>query len=285
MKILITGDEGFIATYLYDALSTKYPDASIVGFDQADYFSGAYLIYQKTKFDYIFHLGAIARTAECTEDPYNRSFESNVMLTRHLLKNFKFKKFIYASSCALYGSQTVFPIAENNPLNVPSVYAAQKLFSENLIHMSLTERKIPSVCLRLFNTYGPKQSMLGSYPNVLASMIRTYKTSGYVEVTGDGLQTRNFIYVDDTVNAFIASMQCDGNQIYNVAGPSEISIGELAVLVTRDFQKVRFVPTRPFDIRYQHNVSIEKIRRDLNWNSSIDIKDGVERILKHESIL
>lgn len=290
MKILVTGNKGFIASYLIQKLNILFPTAEILGFDKEEYFNHSYHIFKQNEYDYIFHLAAIARTAECTDDPYGRSFESNVMLTRDILKNFKFKKLIYSSSCALYGNQysilhnTPMRIDENTFPNPLSVYASQKLFSENLIHFSLKNRNVSSTCLRLFNTYGNKQSQMGSYPNVIASMIKSYKKNGCVEVTGDGTQTRNFVHVLDVSDALIKSLFIQGNDIFNIAGHDELNMNQLAYLITKDEFKIKHIAERPFDIKFQNHVSSEKFRNLVGWKSYIGIEQGIDEILKYEGL-
>lgn len=277
MKILVTGDKGFIATHLQKKLRKDFPDALIIGFDEADYWSGTWL--DKTinhTFDYVFHLAAIARTVDCTEDPFHRSFNSNILLTNKILSLLKFDRLIYASSCAIYGDQIHFPIIEESLPNPPSIYASQKLYSEKLIHYHCQSKKIPSVCLRLFNTYGPGQSQLGNYPNVIASLTKSEKEKGYVEVTGDGLQTRDFVYVDDVVNAFILAMNIHyKNHIYNVCSGREKSINMLASIIS---ENVCYVPERPFDIRYQV-ASYEKIKNELGWIPQTSLADGLAKTI------
>ena len=196
---------------------------------------------------------------------------------RRQLDNFKFKNFIYTSSCAIYGNQKNLPITEDNHPNPPSMYAAQKLFSENMVHLHLSHIGKPSTCLRLFNTYGIGQSQRGKYPNVLASLIRTYNEKGYVEITGDGTQTRDFIHVEDVVDAFIKSMSIDsGNHIFNVCSGREISLNYLASMITDD---VRYIPERRFDI-YKQVASYNEINKRLGWKPTKVLEDEIIKILQ-----
>lgn len=273
MKVLITGNKGFIASNLKKKLEELYKDIEIFGFDEKEYLDRSYLKLSEHKFDYVFHLAAIARTVDCTEDPFLRSFNSNIALTNWVL-NLHFENIIYASSCALYGDQKTFPITEENLPNPPSIYAAQKYYSENLIHFHCKNKNKTSVCLRLFNTYGPGQSQIGSYPNVLASLIKTFKEKKYVEVTGDGYQTRDFVYIDDTVMAFVKSMNVfDTNIIYNVCSGVETSIKKLASYITHD---IRYISEREFDIKKQI-ASYDKINRDLGWVPKHLLFEGISK--------
>lgn len=274
VNILITGIKGFVAGHLYDYLLSLDANFKIYGFSDIDDpmdFSGI-------KYDCIFHLAAVARTSECIETATTNSHISNVELTRLLLNEFKYDRFIYTSSCAVYGNQSIMPIIEESHMNPLGIYAAQKLYSENLVHYHNKFIKKPSVCLRLFNTYGPKQSQEGKYPNVLASLIRCYKKNGYVEVTGDGFQTRDFVHVEDVVSALHVSMRVQDNQIFNVCSGTKHSINQLASLITKN---IKYIPERKQDILHQLG-SYKKIHNSLGWTPTVPFKDGVKRALQYE---
>lgn len=277
MKILVTGGKGFIASYLIQ----RFGKHEVYTFDSEEYFNGSFLKYSTIKFDYIFHLAAVARTVDCTEDPLGKTYESNVELTRVLLDRFKFKRFIYVSSCAIYGNK-VTTLDESHPTNPPSVYAAQKLFSEQMVNKVCSIRKIPSVCLRLFNTYGPGQSQNGLYPNVISSMIKSLKLNNYIEVTGDGEQTRNFVYVEDVVDALILSMNSQsGNHIYNVGSSFDVKIVDLARMFS---DNIKYVPKRDFDIQTQEDVISDKIMKEWGWIAWTDLETGIQKVKDYEGI-
>jgi len=276
-KILVTGNKGFIATHLIESLKYKYPKSKIIGFEIND----NPLDFKYEHYDVIFHLASIARTVDCTEDPFGQSFKSNIELTNILLKHFSYDKFIYASSCAIYGNQIELPIKESNLPNPPSIYAAQKLYSENLINMYHQKINKPSICLRLFNTYGKGQSQLGSYPNVIASMIKCYKENGYVEVTGDGTQSRDFVYVSEVVRAFIMSMNIGISTTINICSGKETNILTLARYITN---KIHFIEKREFDI-YKQRGDYSYAQNFLGWSTTFTLKDDIERTLKFEGLL
>lgn len=278
MKVLITGNKGFIASKLQKKLEEL--GIEVHGFDEEEYDNLEHGMFIGEYFDCIFHLAAIARTVDCTEDPFHRSFASNIELTNFILDYLSFGQIVYSSSCALYGNQNSLnmPISEKNLPNPPSIYAAQKLYSENLIHFYCQDRKLNSTCLRLFNTYGPGQSQLGSYPNVIASLVKKLKEKGYVEITGDGYQTRDFVYVDDVVKALILSMKKDGNNIYNVCSGEEISINKVASMLTTN---VKYIPQRPFDIHRQVG-SNTKIKSEMGWEPEYSFEDGMRVTIDFE---
>ena len=272
-KVLVTGDEGFIATHLQNALLTK-GGYQIVGFeindDPRDYIDD---------YDIIFHLAAIARTVDCTEDPFGQAHKSNVELTKILLDEFKYKKFVYASSCAVYGSHDGV-ISENTGCNPPSIYGAQKLLSEKYVQYHCQHRRIPAVCLRLFNTYGPGQSQLGSYPNVIASMIRDFRETGKVKITGDGTQFRDFVHVSDVVRAFIMASEYEWYaDVFNVATHKAISMYKLGMMIAGD--NLKFIPARDFDM-YGQRANYSKIHEVMGWEPMITFEDGLKDVLEND---
>lgn len=269
MRVLVTGNKGFIATCLNRELQRQGHE--VLGFDLHDDFEPL----RRHHYDIVYHLAAIARTAECFNDPFGQPHRSNIELTCDLLERFSFDKIIYTSSCAIYGDQPTLPITENSLPNPPSVYGAQKLMSEKYVHFTRMHSKRVSVCLRLFNVYGELQSKAGSYPNVIASFLRSLNTKGYIEVTGDGTQSRDFVYVDDVINALLlASEISSGNFIFNVGTGVQTPILEVAKTLSSD---IRFIDQRPFDILHQV-ADYSHIRTVLGWEPRIALSEGLERI-------
>lgn len=272
-KILITGNKGFVATNLIKELKA-FPEIAVHGFDLGENIP-------KERFDVVVHLAALARTQECTEDPFGASFISNIELTNKILKEVDFKHLIYAGSCACYGSQKL-PITEETNYNPPSIYAAQKAYSETLIKHYLGER---STILRLFNTYGPGQRQDGCYPNVIASMIKSIKQKGIIEVTGNGLQTRDFVFIDDVVSAFIKLIEQPIPTTLNICSGKSISILELANLISKKVNKpLDFVKSRGFDILEQVGDNSKSLGI-LGWGPTVSIFDGIDRVLKAEGLI
>lgn len=270
---LVSGSKGFIASNVIKKLKEKYPDALIRHFDKSD-------PIPMYPVDTVIHLAALARTQECTDDPFIHSFESNINLTNKLLQNIKCDHFIYAGSCACYGTQEDV-ITEDTAYVPPSIYAAQKAYSENLIRFHLGTK---ATVLRLFNTYGPGQRQDGGYPNVIASMIRSIKKNGYIEVTGNGLQTRDFVFIDDVVNAFMIAADKKLGYTYNICSGTEIKILDLAILISEiTGAKIKFIQPRQFDIHKQVGSNL-KASLFLNWQPSISLQDGITKTLKAEGL-
>lgn len=279
MRVLITGNKGFIATHLQNAIAERYPKWSVYGFEIND----NPMDWCDMHYDIIFHLAAVARIVNCTQDPFGQAHKSNVELTRILLEKFSFDKFIYTSSCVVYGDRsTMTPFSETDSLEPNSLYAAQKYYSENMVNLHLQHMKKSSVCLRLFNVYGEGQSQFGDYPNVLAALIKCYKENDYVEVTGNGIQSRDFVYVSDVVEALLLSTNISyDNHIFNVACNDPKSVNNLAHNITYN---IKYIEDRPFDI-FKLSGNYEKIKNSLGWEPKVGFDEGLKRVLEYESVL
>ena len=274
MKILISGYKGFIASNLHIAILKEFTETEVIGFDKLDKIPAG-------PFDFVIHLAALARTQECTEDPFGDSFDSNIILTNQLLKEIEFKHFIYAGSCACYGTQSD-TVSENTSYSPPSIYAAQKAYSESLVRHFLGEK---ATILRLFNTYGPGQRQDGGYPNVIAAMIKSAKQKGVIEVTGNGLQTRDFVYVDDVIAAFIAAIKKPISTTVNICSGVETKILDLAIMLSQQLNKpIKFIEERKFDI-YKQVGANTKASLFLGWSPKVSLEAGVRNTLMKEGLI
>jgi len=281
VKILITGHKGFIGSTLWKTLESL--GVELYGLEK-DYVSIPAELRVLT-FDFVVHLGAVARTAEC-----NKIFDAhnyNVKTTLDILKHLTFKRLIYISSCAVYGSHGSV-ITEESSLKVPSVYAAQKLYSEQLCNFFGQINNIPTVSLRLFNVYGIGQRQDGAYPNVIASMLRSAKKDGVVQVTGDGTQMRDFVHVDDVVNVITTIINTEEwpelGGSYNVSTQIGYDMNFVADQIAQTYEvPVQQIDPRLFDM-YQQIGSFTKLRNHFGWEPKRHFKEELHRLILHDTI-
>ena len=279
MKVLITGHRGFIGSALWKTLEDS--GIELCGIEK--HYGTIPAELRVFRYDCVIHLGAIARTAEC-----NKIFDAhryNVDTTLDILKHLTFKKLIYISSCAVYGSHDSV-ITESSSLEVPSVYAAQKLYSEQLCNFFGQINNIPTISLRLFNVYGVGQRQDGAYPNVIASMLRSAKNDGVVQVTGDGTQVRDFVHVDDVVDAITTIMNTDEwpsvGQSYNVATQigSDMNFVAEQIMQTYGVPK-EYLDPRPFDM-YQQIGSFEKLNDHFGWTPKKVFAEELRKVIEYD---
>jgi len=291
--ILITGGAGFIGSHLASHFSTHnmvtvLDDLSSGSRDnlkglELKFVRGSILNRRLVKrlckgADFVFHLAAMASVQSSIADP-ERCFRVNVGGSLNLLKaavEGKVKKFIFSSSAAVYGESPELPKRETM-LPVPiSPYAASKLAVEHQCIVYNRLYGLPFVCLRLFNVYGPKQDPKSQYSGVISKFIAAALARQQLIVFGDGLQTRDFVYVGDVVNSFEAAIR-DGNGIFNIASGATTTINSLAsvlVRITHSSSIIIHKPCKPGDIMHSR-ASIRKAVSKLKWLPRMQLARGL----------
>lgn len=286
-KALVTGGAGFIGSHLVGRLMED--DFEVVVLDNLftgslnnirEYFGSPHLhlirgdIRKKTDVrkavkdvDYVFHLAAIANIDLSLKKPKLVN-DVNVNGTLNLLEeclNSNVEKFIFASSCAVYGEPAYIPIDENHPVNPLSPYGASKAAAEHYCKVFYSAYGLKTVILRLFNVYGPRQER-SPYCGVIAKFINVLRNGKAPIIFGDGEQTRDFIYISDVVSALMLALKnksCSG-MIFNIGSGLETSINEVADKLIKMFG----LDVKPIHI----NARVEDIRRSCaNINRAMNI--------------
>jgi len=191
---------------------------------------------------------------------------------------------LYVSSSEIYGSAQNVPMSESHPVNPTTVYGASKLAGELYALAYWRTYELPVSVVRPFNTYGPRSPYEGARSEVIPRFILQLEAGRAPVIYGDGSQTRDFTYVDDTAAGIILAAECDAlvGDVVNVAYGSEASVAHiadaLATLVGReDLVSVRAAP-RPGDVD-RHYADIAKARQLLNFEPKTDLASGLRRTL------
>lgn len=296
-RCLVTGGAGFIGSHLVefliaeghrvtviDNLSTGKsnnvaPDADLIELDLGQPQDLTALV-RNTKI--VFHLAALSNMPQSFMTPIEHD-NSNVRSTLFLLKamaEVNSSNLVVASSAAVYGNPVRFPTPESEPGYPLSPYALQKYVSEQYALMIGRQEGIKVTALRYFNVYGPQSNNSGSPAKFGTSVITIFhqrrKREQIIEVTGDGEQKRDFVHVQDVVEANYLSANSDRSSgVYNVATGKAISIKKLASMMSESWVHV---PEQIGEPRISHG-DIGKIRRDLNWRPRITLRQALERNL------
>lgn len=235
--------------------------------------------------DVVFHLPALIDISFSIQHPAIVN-HVNVCGSLNVLKRCvesDVEKFIFASSCAVYGEPKYLPINEEHPLDPLSPYAVSKLAVEKLCRVYNRLYGLKTVSLRLFNVYGPRQES-GSYSGVIWQMIGNLRVRKPPVIFGDGSQTRDFVYVLDVVDAFMKAMeskQCYGE--INIGSGKETSIIELAKILMEKFNlknvKPVYLEPRVGDVKRSW-ADIEKARRCLEYKPKFSLCEGLDALLK-----
>lgn len=301
MKILVTGGAGFIGSNLASALVEA--DHSIViiddlstgmrenippetRFHEMDISSPVVdKIFEREKFDVVFHLAAQMDVRRSVEDPRNDA-EINILGGINLLRSsvkHGVKKFIFSSTGgAIYGEQDYFPADEKHPLNPVSPYGISKLAFEKYLYFYNVQHELPYVSLRYANVYGPRQNSHGE-AGVVAIFCERLLGGNKAVIYGDGLQTRDFVYVGDVVKANLLALEYDGSDVFNVGTGTEIDINtifEKIKAATGSDQERINEKARPGEQR-RSCIAFEKIAGKLGWAPGVGLDEGIEKTVAY----
>lgn len=252
MRVLITGGAGFLGAALanrlvadghtvlvLDDLTAGDPRrlAQEVLFTRGDVKDVPTLWTLLQGVDCVYHLAARVRVPESVHYPndYNTVNVGGTVAVMEAMRDTGVRRVVFASSGALYGEQTHQPISEAQAPHPNSPYGVSKIAAEYYVSTLGTLYGIETVALRIFNAYGPGQELPPSYPPVIPQLLRQAQTGGSLVILGDGTQTRDFVYVDDVVDALVAaSTATDVNlAVINVGSGQEVSVNDLAARVAR----------------------------------------------------
>lgn len=305
----MTGGAGFIGSNLADALiaaglTTRVLDDLSAGYVE-NVPAGAELVegdvadeglVRKVAEDVevIFHLAAHRAVPRSVIDPLatDRANTHGTLTVLKVAADVGVRRVVYAGSSSVYGGAAQLPTPETAPTVPRSPYAVSKLAAEHYCRVFSELHGLDTVVLRYFNVFGPRQRPDSAYAAVIPRFIEALRTGRPPVVEGDGLQTRDFTYVDDVVEANLAASAapaavCRGH-VYNIAGNRSFSLLDLLDSLGRILgvtPQPTFAGARPGDIRhsradiaaagaalgYRPGISFDEgLRRAVDWFSSND---------------
>jgi UDP-glucose 4-epimerase len=232
--------------------------------------------------DYVFHQAAIPSVPRSIEHP-RPTHEANITGTLNVLlaaKDNGVKKVIYASSCAVYGDTPTLPVREDMFPNPQSPYAVTKLAGEYYCQVFHQVYGLPTVCLRYFNVYGPRQDPTSQYAAVIPMFIQKVLDDRPPIIFGDGEQTRDFAFVKDVVEANILAAESDAAGVYNIGRGERVSINRLAKLVIKlvgNSVEPAHEEPRPGDIR--HSLADISKARQFGYDPKYNLEEGLRETI------
>jgi len=251
MNFLITGVAGFLGAALarqlvregqqvrgIDDLSTGEPQAvSGVHFTRGDVNDRPKLWTLLQDIDCVYHMAARVLVSESVLYPreYNSTNVGGTVALMEAMRDVGVRRVVLISSGAVYGNYAEQPLKEDFSPDPRSPYAVSKLAAEYYVRTIGALWGIETVCLRVFNAYGPGQHLPPSHPPVVPNMLRQATRQGTIVIHGDGSQTRDFVFVDDVVRGMVAAATASNvdRAIINIGSGTETSIRDLASLVLR----------------------------------------------------
>tara|TARA_B110000037_G_scaffold51296_1_gene63032 strand:- start:74 stop:955 length:882 start_codon:yes stop_codon:yes gene_type:complete len=292
MKAVVTGGAGFIGLHLVKKLMSLGWEVTVIdNFSTGDqdklHALGCMYIEEdvenvtaamKIKHDVLFHLASPVSVEESFTFP-NKYYRQIIGGTANIV-NWSLdsgnRDIIIASTAAIYGNDGNLPLTESGEIDPTSPYAKAKHMSELALQEEYETRQFKGSALRLFNVYGEGQRSEGGYLSAVPVFLKQYEAFAPITVTGDGKQTRDFVYVEDVVSACISAYTDtveNGVQILNVASGQETSIMDLAEAFGGEIVHIeeRNEPKRSV-------ADITKIKTTLNWQPLTRLLNWVKLI-------
>lgn len=301
-KILVTGGAGFIGSHTVDALIKEGADVAIVDnlltgrreninpkakFYEMNIADPALEdVFRKEKPEIIYHFAFFVLVPKSTEDPLldMDSIVGSVNLFKNA-KTYGAKKIVFSSSGFVYGNNPNLPVRETEPINPISPYVVSKSTVENYLRFFNKAYGLPYVILRYSAVYGHRQ-----VTGAMSDYIRKLAGGKQAEIWGDGSKTRDYVYIDDAVEANLLALESSDdfdNPVFNVGRGEETTLNELykeiAGLLNKKPEPI-YLPDRPGEqIRYC--LDNFKIKNNLKWRPRYNLREGLRLRLKEEGLI
>lgn len=301
MRVLVTGGAGFIGCHVVGLLASRGHQVSV--FDdlsagsRENVPSSACLLtgdildpsaleraLAAMRPDVVVHLAAQVNVRVSLRDPAldaRVNVEGSLRVIGAGIRH-GVRRFLFASSGgAVYGTQDYYPADEEHPARPESPYGLAKLTVERYLEMLASLHRFEAVSLRLSNVYGPRQDPRGE-AGVIAIFTQRLIDGETPVIFGDGLQTRDYVYVGDVAEAFAAAMEGPPGT-YNVGTGVETSVRDILAMIARAVGRdgsPRFDKAIPGELR-RSCLQIEKARQELGWFPKVTLSEGILRTVQH----
>jgi len=307
-KVLVTGGAGFIGSHVVDRLVTEGFDVRVIDdlsngrleniqghlnsgkveFVKGNICDPAFVTKSLKDVSSVAHFAALISVPLSIKNP-KTTFDINLGGTLNLLRassKTRIDKFVFISSCAVCGDPQSLPVTEETPANPISPYAESKLLGERYC-LGFGERGLLNpIILRFFNVYGPRQG-INDYSGVITRFIEMARKKLPLTIYGDGLQTRDFVNVDDIAQGVSAAIKTSiANEVFNIGSGKPTTINELAQtilsLVGVD-ATIQYLAARSGDIRDSY-ADVSKAGRLLGYKSQVSLKKGLKTLIDTERV-
>ena len=289
-KVIVTGGAGFIGSHVVDTLIKQGIEVIILdnlstgkkeNINPKATFIKCDLSKDRPLFediDIVFHLAATPQVQYSMENPTDNNNIDSLINILELSKKSGVKKFIFSSSSSVYGNPNYVPIDENHPTNPLSPYALHKLVGEQYCKLYSEVYDLDTVCLRYFNAYGDRMPNKGAYRSVISIFKEQHSKKQPLNIVNDGEQRRDYVHVDDIVNANIlcanSTKKLNGD-IFNVGTGKSYSVNEVADMFggEKQYGEKRIEPKNSI-------AENAKIVLDLNWEPKNKLETWISTYIK-----
>jgi UDP-glucose 4-epimerase len=235
--------------------------------------------------DYIFHQAAL-RITRCAEAP-REAIQVLIDGTSNVLESavrHKVKKIVAASSASVYGDPSYLPMDENHPFNNRTLYGAGKIANEQMLRAYYEMFKLPYVAFRYFNIYGPRMDIDGVYTEVLIRWMDAIEAGQPPKIFGDGLQSMDFVYVEDVARANVAGLVADAtDEVFNVGMGVETTLNTLCHMllkVSGSNLKPEYHEARKVNNVRARRATTEKAEKMLGFKANVDLEAGLKLLIE-----
>lgn len=303
MRVLVTGGAGFIGSHsveallaagcqvrVFDNFSTGKRDnlAAVAGrveILEGDICDEVDLTLAMQDVDAVLHLAAVVSVPVSIESTgfahaVNATGALNVM---EVARRAQVRRVVYASSAAVYGTESAPPVTEATPLLPSSPYGSQKRYNEETARLEYELHGLETIGLRYFNIYGPRQDPASPYSGVLSIFIDRLTRQLPVQIHGDGLQSRDFVFVQDVARANLRALTATSGfgGAYNVGTGRQTSVLDAYRAIARELgldTEPEHGPARPGDIRHSL-ADASMIQQRLGWRYEVGFDEGIARTI------
>jgi UDP-glucose 4-epimerase len=291
-KVLVTGGAGFIGSHLCEGLIARGLEVRVLDnlcygrrewvpsaaeFLEGDIRDPEACRHATAGVHGVFHLAAMSRSGP-SQEQIELCTASNIVGTQNMLlaaRDAGVKRFIYSGSSTYYGNRTP-PHRESDPPDLLNIYGLTKRAGEQYTLLFDKGFNLPSLVLRYFNVYGPRQPETGAYALVLGIFLRRRADGQVLQIHGDGRQRRDFVHVRDVVAANIAAYDSSlRGEVFNVGSGTSLSVKELADLISPN--QVHTEARKGDSLATLADIS--KIRAQLGWTPGISFTEGLKELL------
>ncbi len=302
MKVLVTGGAGFIGGHIIDALLAQNAEVRVidnlstgkrenidrvrnrVDFIEADICDPEAIARAVHGVELVFHEAAIPSVSRSVADPV-ASNQANVGGTVSVLNAARLagvRKLVYAASSSAYGDTPTLPKVETMTPRPMSPYAISKLAGEQYVTVFGKLYGFETVSLRYFNVFGPRQDPKSEYAAVIPRFVTTILAGQRPVIFGDGEQTRDFCFIENTVSAnLLAAKATTRGEVVNVACGARVSLNALIGLINEELGtdvKPEYAPGRPGDVR-DSLADISAARQLLGYEVLYDLRAGLKKAI------